>query len=514
MPEHEENHGMPEAWHADCPTKQVKVEIGINPAIIYEAPDPNTITAERIWIEIPTTDVELRINKDGPADINRRAKILFPTEWAGESVVEKINAFEPENGDSNITYARIYFRDNPGDVWELKHHGFISGVGQSHQVGVSKMWVYDYAEFIDQVPITASWDRPTLSSVVTEVITTFNRETPARLVSNVLHIGEDATMDDVAAEDLVYIDDVLGEDVLAAEQDAPGILSYIPDSGHYGPKSKDFYRNRHTLSDVMNWLADHLNAIWYIRPTFAGGQFVIDEAGTQGVLSRKLFVQDTIDEDERVDFDDEGLSRGPDIRVIQNTALYEINPVNTVVVRGEGDTSRSLTSPSTWLSGSEPSGSFPVATVRAEHLYESAQVGSGSEESAELAYFEPIDSNEIEDAIRVAKDIMRELIENEEEGRIRTFGRPEIEPYDVVESHFTCAERFPADIVPIHYEVEEVKHHASGSETYKCEIYVSIFVGENRIIIDQSETGMEDMDSGEFEEIGDDELEEIEDKLD
>ena len=509
------NHGMPDSWDAPCDTKQVKVEIIVPPSVIYGSAEPNTIT-----VEIPTTEVELWENKDGPADIMRIAKVLFPTEWEGESVVDKIPAFDPEDGSSNTSYARIYFKDEVDDEddedgdedeeWILKHYGFIGGVGQSHATGVSKMWIYDFAEMADHVPFGASFSDPTPGAILREVLGQLNDNTPARVVDEVLIVDADGNKNDL---DTTGLSDQTLQHIEMPLITTIGAIESVP----IRPRSKNFMRNRDSIADAINWLATKLNAIWYFDPTPGGGRLVFDVAGKDGVLSRQIFYQDTLDDEHRAqNIDLQGISEGRDVRVIQNTALYEINPVNTVIVRGEHDrgvVQRVRESDFPLIGGSEPSGRFPVATVRASHIYEAAIVGSGSEDNAELAYLEEVDSDEIDEAIRVAKDTLRELIEDQAEGMIRTFGEPGIDPYDIIESHYTCAERYPDTVVPINYEVEEVKHYASGPKTYKCDIYVSIFIGENRISIDQAGTGMEDLQSGDFEEIGDDELERIEEEL-
>lgn len=474
MPENHEagQFGLPASWSKDCSQKQVKVEMGVEPHVVGAAAGPGEIGLDRAWFEIPTTEVELWINKHGAADMNRIAKIKFPTEWdideEGEpvSVVGLISTFRPEEGENNITYCRISFREDDDDDWHVKHFGFVGGVGQSAKRGVSKMWVYDFAEMIDKIPATINFNRPTPEAVMETTMRIFNDRTPVRMMTRSHLIGPNGTVDDANFADTV----LQTQDLLLVT--TTGMVGTVP----IRPDPKTFYSNRDTLGDVLDWLAEKLNAIWYFEPTPGGAVLIVDSAGRDGNLSRTEFSQP------------EG-----DISVIQNNATYEIDPVNTVVLRGSQDDSLSVKI-TDFFTRNNIQKRFPIAKVRAETLFEKNVIGSGSVDGGELVYLADGDATSIDGAIREAKDLLRELIEEEAEGVIKMRGHPDIEPYDVLESHFTCAEDFPEQVVPLHYEVEEAKHHAKAGKIYRTNAYVSIFLGEENIVVIEDETRMVDPD--------------------
>lgn len=449
-------YGLPESWSKDAVQKKVKVELYV-PAEKVGGP-PNTM----VWVEIPTTEVELWVNKNGQADKNRIAKVKFPTMWdtneSGNptSVVNLFEAFRPEEGETNITYCRVKFRDARDDSadWEVKHFGFIAAIGQSSKRGVSKAWVYDFSRFTDKLPVSVNFNRPTPEAVMETTSGIMNDETPIRLLDEAKLISPQGSVDDVEFSDTVLktLDLLLVTTI--------GTVQKIP----VKPSAKTFYSNRSTVKDILDWLCTTLNAIWYFEPSEHGVTLVVDAAGDDGQHTRHTYSQP---ED--------------DIRVIKNNAVYEIDAPNTVIVRGSRDDGL-VSKVADFFDRNEITKRFPYVKVRATDLYESNRVAVGSEEKAELAYLADGDATDVDGAIREAEALMRELLEEESAGSIETYGKAAVECYDVVESHFTCAEDFPEDAIsPLHYEVEEVKHHVKAGGVYRTKIYVSIFVGETRI---------------------------------
>jgi len=85
------------------------------------------------WVRIPVVSVEQWVNKDGPADMSRTAKVHFPMEWGERSIAEYINGFQSQNNlrEQSDPYdeCRIFFYDHELDEWVISHYGYVGGVG-------------------------------------------------------------------------------------------------------------------------------------------------------------------------------------------------------------------------------------------------------------------------------------------------------------------------------------------------------------------------------------------------
>lgn len=519
---------LPDTWNCESPRKRVKVEIRVD-----DEDGQN-------WIEIPTSNVELYVNKDGLADVTRTAKVEFPTVWSGTSVVDLIKSFD---AGGQFTFCRISFRHETSGRYVISHFGFISALGNTTQTGESKMWVFDMSEFIKGIPVSQAFQNPTIGFVLNTVSQIANENTPSQLVDPVVLAPNSEGAFERQASDFVEeaIDQSLideGAGLFNTLTDPAGInpftergygslardalqdaftdfvidsVEVVGDNGRvdvaasfsatpvetFGDESnvnfsvfgfdfdvalsvtKRFQPNRDSLIDIMNWLAEKVGGLWYFEPTRNGVSLVLDVSPTRRPFIQNSVIQRELDADDTV-YDH--------IRVIENTALFEINPVNTVIVRGElGKSVLGQRVPDYPVVGDilQPSKKFPLVKVRATPLYERALVGSGSQQKAELsaAIFETDDFT-LEEAEKTAVAKMRAILEEETEGSITIFGNPKLRPYDRVDAYPTCAGQVSeADIQPFQYEVEGVKHVKTAGDEYKTIVYVSILVDESEIEI-------------------------------
>ena len=413
----------PSEWSRDCNNKQVKVELRVN----------------NQWVEIPTTEIDIWSNKDGASDKNTSAKVEFPTEWAGESVINIIETFRPEVGENNITYARVYLRER-GEDWVLKHFGYCDNVGQTTRRGVSKMWIKDFDTIVDKMPITINFERGDLESHIITLINKINDESSIRFVEEAYFI--------TSPEEQYAKTEGLSRVLPIAAGLITGVGLAL---GFFLNRPHKFQSNRDSVKDVLDTLANENNAIWYFEPYEEGVQLVFDVSQREGQFTRERFSQP------------EG-----DIRVIQNNATYEINPVTTVTLRGTALYRPQRNSPSVRK--------FPEATVQATSLAEKVKISDDSAEVADMSYLGESNATQLEEVVAEAKDTLRELISDEGEGVIDAVGKPSVSPYDVIESYYTCGDDLPDEVVPVTYEVEEVQHHIEAGKDYKTTAYVSVFV--------------------------------------
>lgn len=369
----------PREWSCDNDNKRVKVEVLVDENINFE--EHGAIATGNLdqyeWVEIPTTKVEVNTNRNGVADINRYARVDFPTEWAGESVVKYINGYNPN--DPEFSYVRIWFKDAGGE-YVLDHFGFAGGVGPASATGVSKMWVYDINELMKAVSASVTYNTPTPMDVLADITSQMNRLTGVFLRPVLIAPNTEEELADFirADDDLFFVQDLneqggtgtitysalddgelteeeasqIQEDFEIALVDTGGLrfdvdLSQLEFNVSYGQKS--FQPNRDTLIDVLDWLAGRMDAKWHLEPFANGVRIVMDVRPTSRTFIQDAVATDYIEgrfEEEQIAGSIGELLSGEEVpvhgitRLIKNSALADILPASAVVVRGE--TSRSL----------------------------------------------------------------------------------------------------------------------------------------------------------------------------
>jgi hypothetical protein len=275
------------------------------------------------WVRIPITEVTEWINKDGPADMSRTAKVKFPFEWGDHSIIQYINGFNSQNNlaEQNDPYdeCRIFFYDHDIEEWVIAHYGYIGGVGPANDSnGVGKFWVYDPADLMKGIQVSKSWDEPSLSTVTNFVLR-----------------GTDNSGDDVGLEKRSVFDNripvsFVGKAEIPTEKQAdvrrqdpegfavtgnlPVVGSFrIPVPGLVGDifdwvgnniidpllgSKKRFQLNRHNMVDLMDWFADLIDARWWFEPAPEGPVLCIDASAyksgvnEEGAYERRYFVDE------------------------------------------------------------------------------------------------------------------------------------------------------------------------------------------------------------------------------
>lgn len=193
-----EQSSFPDVWQCDSAEKRVAVEVRATHLVSSGAPQGGTsfYDEEYRWIEIPTTSVEQWVEKGDAADIQRTAKVTFPSEWGTDDSTVLHNSPRQlvegtsEDQSQPFTIARVWWQDNNGD-WILEHVGWVGGVGSTGDTGTSKLWIYDFAELLSSVPIGTSFKDPTVREALEE-ITKLTNDNSAIPVSDVQYIPPEA----------------------------------------------------------------------------------------------------------------------------------------------------------------------------------------------------------------------------------------------------------------------------------------------------------------------------------
>jgi len=496
--------------------------------------------ASNEWIQIPTASVELWETRDNAAAINRTANVVFPNSWGSEDgnvTNSTLDIINETSSDDPIQQARVLFRDDADSEWVIKHLGFISGVGGTDNPLESQMWIYDYSQLISNAPLTATYNDENAKRVVSDIANRIRNETPTPLSD--LHIRlEDAQQPleaDFAIEDTVLgsvineqrfgsndpfvsatavdidgvgraavdgiqfvtIDsplvDIITGDTQSLSQTTDTTIGAITDpidaaAEVFNLDQKHFTRNRDTIGDALEWFAKNVSAQWWFEPLPDGDSIalIIDI----NIVRQTYCHVGGYDELATIlDAESVGqLQNGTEsTRVIQNRALDEINPINTLRLNGstgksfkgelfEGDVVPAARS----LVGQPATNTYPYVKVRAPRLYEAAD-GNEVQPNA-------IDSD-VESKAAAEGEARKELLERltrPSNGEIDLYGTATMRPYDTLYAYQTCGDYIDTTQPLIAYTVSEVKHEQKNGNTYRTKVTPSLKITENDIEVVES----------------------------
>lgn len=448
------------------------------------------------FVRIPVVQTELWVNKDGPADINRTAKVKFPGEWGGIDIQSFVDGF---NGTEGTSYdiARVWFYDETNENYQITHFGYIGGVGPASESGVFKFWVYDPADLLKGVPVTQSFGEPTIAQILAFATegtdeagdpvglgnrTVFEQVAPIQThlagiqevklqKTDTSQLGKEVSMEDgeisvgpFSITDL--IDDIF--DYLLGTEVTNSIIG--------GQKS--FKRNRHNMVDVMNWFADRVGGKWHFEPTPSGPILWYDNKSQErgnDQLVRRTFVEKELTTEEGPQLEEDG---DLDIEVfdtfttIDNQALRDMKPFNTLRLYGESSRPTRYTAGIEGFSDAASSSAlgeaFPFVEVTYQPLLDRADGHRMMKE---------VESDEkwLDSAREKAVKQFRQEVEEETEGNMKIKGEPYIVPYDYVLNVPVCERIFTdVDAAQTRYEVNSVKHTRKAGERFTTELGVSL----------------------------------------
>lgn len=500
------------------------------------------------WIEIPTSSVEQWVEKGEASEIQRTAKVEFPTEWGTNTSDVRHNsprrlvAETTAESDDPYLHGRVWMQDRDGD-WIIEHHGWIGGVGQTGNASKSKLWIYDFAELLSGVPVGETFTGTSVGQAL-ELVGNLTNDTTPIPMSDVVVIPPETEeefaqlADELELTGDVFFSSIPEEDFIGGgpgdEQTRTALAYYsvpesnggpidvdpnsaqnlpepdgttfvfqeAPQGGRVAPTgatAESFEANRDTLVDVYKWFESSSGSTLHFEPTPNSVVLVADV-----VPSRRIFAQrEVIDQQSDLDVGDDNAVFTGDAytahqatTVLENDALYELKPLNTLYLRGDTpsgllhDTKKSIEDGlDKALKGSyqAPSVKFPSVKVKAPELLDAAE---GVELSGSV-----VESNatELDEAKREAKRELASRLEESSEGAIVLAGVPRLRPYDRVDAFEVCQGDIEYEQQPVRYEVESVKHVKTADDIFKTRIKVSIWANDETIEVVDDETGMEEI---------------------
>lgn len=387
--------------------------------------------------EIPVINegVKTQSRIDGPLDINKVSDVYFPIEWQDVNIAEKIDAYAPDDGDRDVWQpVDVKFLHPDTDEYITYHRGFSMAYGAGSKGTLErKLRVGDPGMLLNNTPFTASYGNDaTLGDVLRDLIDEFNSH-----------------QDVFEVTDVAYIDQLVNDDLERDAFEGDGFLEKVTDI--YSPDSiidrvsnignelgitseKSFKKNRDTLKDVMDFVTKKVDGELYFKPS--------------GDNPRHISL--TYDKNRNTEFTPKHLGDDYGPTVIQNNALYEIQPINSVEVHGETDRNVLDGLGDLLPDGSRASANeYPVATARHKRLYELA----GAE------YKPPIIEDEATaeaEAQEVAREELLDRIEGGGMGEIILYQYALIDTHDMITTKPACGDNVAQDVGPITYSVEEV----------------------------------------------------------
>lgn len=399
---------------------------------------------------IPTTRVETQMSMDGIADRNIYADVTFPTTWRNEDILSQIDGF----GDVSTPYsqAKVFYQDSMIGTWALVLDGYVRSVGGTDTSGTARFIVGGWEQFFSAIPFSGSYDDPTISTILSDVTSTFAEHTPVSLSTTGVDEGEQVG----ESTDDTFISNTAISNTAITYEVFQRVGAIDQNKGSFEDEllqlNKHFKKNRHTLKDVMEFLCEQINARWYVDTDGSNPVLVLDKDNNS-----KHFYDASIG--------------SPGIRVVENDAIQEIVPVNSVRVNGKSATS---------IMGIDikelPSNEYPTAEATYDPLVER----SGGQLKQPIVEKDTITVDATEEA---AQKELTKSIQGAVNGDILVWGKPDVEPLDRFTGVPVCGEHHIGSTEPIDYEVQSIQHVKESGSEFMTRIGVRVWVDQDNISV-------------------------------
>lgn len=410
-----------------------------------------------VAIPVAGNGLTLHERKDGPLAVSRRAEVNFPLEAFGTSWHEYINSISNGWGMQKATVQmkphKVYDNDTveAGD-YQTVLVGYIGAVGSSG-TNMGQLTIFGPYNLLTSIPVSLTL-QPTLSE-------------PYSTIQPLLDIIQEEQ----------YIFEHIGISILGADTRPDDDSSIdIP----FTSKKKQFAAGRDTMADALKWLEEQYNLrIWFEPLGLGAVQLTVD---LQPEPLDIFMLTDYMDDDispRPVTFD---ARKEGDIDIIENDALYEMKPFNTLKLKGE-EVGRGFDSVEDIAR--LPTGNFPQATAKYEPLVDAA--------GGEMVIEETSDQDKQNVLEKNARKRLKERLDNVSGGTMTLPLSPFMSPYDRVLAHPACAARYPdSDFPEVRYEIQRTAHKVEpnsgdqGNPINRTEIAVSMSVDPTLIETESS----------------------------
>jgi hypothetical protein len=414
---------------------------------------------------IPTVEngVQVEVSTDAQqsgADIVSYAEATIPLTWRDEDIQSKIQDFDPQ-AQSEYSLASIFMEDPRAEAWWPVMRGFVRGVrGSDAGMGTATVHISSPDGLASAIPMSGMYERPSIEQVMSDAVETFNDNTPfnatLRGVSN-------RNVDTNSTSPAQYV-----------AESSYGVGAFA--SGADLSDMKSFKANRHSVADVCNWVCQNSSGRWYFEFRSEGtrGLSLVYDDGSNAIDFTQRTNKSGPKEEQlanRGSFPDLGAN---EVDVINNSAIKELFPVNTVRIKGA--TGASIFGFETAML---PSRKAPFVEVE----YAPLKRRAGGQTVAKEYETDNVTLSSSESR---AKTELRKQIQESGMGEITTYGKPKIRPYDRLTARPTCAS-VVENVNPLTHQVASVHHDKKASSEYLTHIGVSPIFDMSKVEITVSE---------------------------
>ena len=372
-------------------------------------------------VRVPITDIDIRKRKEGPLSYTAYAEGTIISPYDGTDYIRAFRGSSPTS-QTDEDVIRIAVKDYTTEIFSDSFIGTVTGIGNSPD-GIERSWSFraeGFGHIFDAIPAGKTFGGDAGFNIDT-VVEYIRKELNKRASISLTQSAGVTTETKIQGSKgfLEKARDFILPSTLVKPADP-----VEPDF------TKTFQRNRDTLTDVIRFLEDTFNVYTFI--VSIGGEPTLVVTEDPHFMDHKAHYL------------------GGELQIINNDALAELRPVNTLIAKGDAKGSRS--GPIGVFERYEGPPLYGKAVARQEQLYERA----GQREL--VADTIEVDAKERKTIEQKARRQLKESIDSATGGDMQTFLRTPIKPYDVIEAQPTCDETAATTLDPITYEVNRVHH--------------------------------------------------------
>lgn len=411
--------------------------------------DPDCRTDSRVYVNghrLPASTVNLYIRKEGPMDVTRYVEGTFASPFRGEDFLQYFETQEKDTQSSWDTL-KVDVLDSATDEYNTEFHGLVTGVGSSP--GPEREWSYRAQGpglFLNKISASKNFTTSSTSVVLDYIESQLESKFPIPVT-----VGSD--------DPTLYYDSNIGIDIIE------GILHKIPLLGQYEVPggSKGFQSNKHTLKDVINWLRDRVKMRLWFEPTEEGVSLI--------------GLQEPTVHTHNAHYIDNG-----NLRVVNNDALTELRPINTLTLKSKVTDSLG------------PKGIFEIKEIKTGSKYNTVKVREPTlfKRAGNTEYIAApdtlSDAKTMEGLRNDAASMLKQKIDQTTGGDMQTLLRSPIKPFDTVIAKPTCDHSVATSTDPVTYEVSRVHHKITPSGISETKLNVGLHTPLDEIEVVNEDT--------------------------
>jgi hypothetical protein len=398
----------------------------------------------------------------GVSDIQRYAQITTLAEYDGQPYWQLFQG--------GHTYVEISLRDWFSEEMIPVFRGTLTAWGAATEdtcLPILRLTVKDPSVFLESTPASARFANATVLDVLSYVADELESNNPIWDTVKVTGVSE--------AENKEIIDQVPSNDPL---DNLIGLSQiFLDDTTELF--SKNFTNNRNNLLDVLEWAKSRTGLWWQLVPANSK-KLLLSVGEPRG----ETFVP----RNEVPDIDGTVQAGGEDndrkqIGILDNSVLYQTQPINTIVVRGAAERSRSDIPPvgdTNWRDDpprvyQEVRASYPPLVERANGNYLTGRIRKSNAGTESIL---------VEQARSALID---RLTDGDRTSTIRTVLAPGVKPFDRLEEVRPVDKSVTQEsVVPLDYTVTGVSHYTPATEFSVTDVSVVPAVDPDEIEIETS----------------------------